>query len=219
MNSKTLFLVLFLLFLFSAPLLADLSPLDDPGERYKFEFEEGKYQIDFSTLYLNEDRDVFNSNYSYNIETQKRYILTFDYNLKDGLKVKYIRNWLPEYSYSQNYTDTGNRMTNTGSDNMWGIECIYKSEAGAHEFSFLYEKKSVDIVEDYDEANSIQAYLNDDSRQMGRRDTYKVTYQPDIAADGLGFSIEYNYLNEEKDKLYNNERDEYLVTITYKGKI
>src|SRR5690554_1779324 len=128
MKSKTLFLVLFILFLFSTPLLADLSPLDDPGERYKFEFEEGKYRIDFSTSFLNEDRDVFDSNISYNCETQKRYILTFDYNLKDGLKVKYIRNWLPEYSHSQNYTDTGNSITKTSSGNMWGIECIYKPE-------------------------------------------------------------------------------------------
>lgn len=54
-----MFAILFFMLL-SVPVWASFSPLDDPVERYSFEFEEGKYRIDLSYAYFDWHIDCSN---------------------------------------------------------------------------------------------------------------------------------------------------------------
>jgi len=211
-------MMLLITVLFTLPALASFSPLDDPEERYDFEYREGKYRINLN--YNQADmEDQNDSEIIFDFESEIKYSVGLEYNLKQGLKVRVNKYWMPEYS--ETVTDIFNTDTDTWDFNNWGLEFIYKPAPTSHELTFNYQS----INENRLRSNDFHEYSS--SNEM---DSFTISYTPDITTGGLGVILEYNEYNRESNRdddlapniiIMDDDlfRNEYSITVSYEGEI
>lgn len=208
---------------------ANFSPLDDPDERYEFDFKKGKYEINLG--YSNEKNTESYTDQLYEefeptiYEPVNNYNLSLEYNIIKGLKLRLNRNWVPEYSITQYANpDSTDKRTNTNSMSNWAFECIYKTEPTAHELYFSYQSGESNLSgnEEYEFSSDELHYNN---KQIS--DSITIAYTPDISVGGLGVTFNYdNYENnrEELDLSTTNSNqiqmeNSYGIQISYQGQI
>ncbi|MFW5991687.1 MAG: hypothetical protein ACOCQN_00665, partial [Halanaerobiaceae bacterium] len=96
-KKTTLIMIIMFLLLYSLPIVA-FSPLDDPEERYDFEYREGKYKVSLDYRLSNRIEEFEDLGRTTDYDPEHNYILTLEYNLKQGVKLKLNKYWVPEFT-------------------------------------------------------------------------------------------------------------------------
>ncbi len=192
-------------------LAANFSPLDDPVERYNFNFREGKYKIS-----LSHDRNYQSiklEDFDVDVNTMLNYSLALEYNVKKGLKIRLNKSWIPEHS--SNIINLVNinaiQEGESRSTSNWGLDCTYKEGPTAHEINFSYQSliSTLKLYEPFD--------INDTHKDI--RERISISYKPDIALGGFG--MEVGYETNSVDLFHSEQRnsDNYHLTVSYEGQI
>ncbi len=206
-----LILILTTLLVTLPTLAAEFSPLDDPVERYNFDFREGKYKIS-----LGHARDYHSlkvEDFNMDMDTMLNYNLALEYNVKKGLKIRLNKNWIPEYSINNIHLAYINTIQekNSMSSNNWGLDCTYKADPTAHEINFSYQS-FIATQKYYDSFDVI-----DTRKDNGER--FTLSYKPDIAVSGFGMEVGYETNCQDLFHSEQSNSDKYHLTVSYEGQI